>query len=106
MLVTLACLVIVCAWIYGLIEWIIYYREITKEDREYAKELKEAKKRWRLEEKEKLKKLKEGEAIEENVPKKNKVKEREKTKTPWRFRLIIAFPCMLIFWIVYILIVL
>lgn len=104
MLIKLACLVIVCAWIYGLIEWIIYYREITKEDREYAKELKEAKKRWKLEEEERLQKLKEDGLILESMPKKKEVKEKIKTKPSWRFRLIIAFPCLLIFWFIYMII--
>ena len=97
MLIKLACIIIIGFGIYYIIWGILYYRAITKEDREYAKELKEAKKRWKLEEKEKLQKLKESGFISESMPKKNKVKEKIKTKPSWRFRLIIAFPSLLIF---------
>ena len=54
MLIKLACIIIIGFGIYYIIRGILYYRAITKEDREYAKELKEAKKRWKLEEKEKI----------------------------------------------------
>jgi ATP/ADP translocase len=60
MLVSLACLVIIGIGIYCVVYGIIYYREITKDDREYAKELKEAKKRRKLEAEEKAQKLKES----------------------------------------------
>jgi hypothetical protein len=97
MLIKIACIIIIIFGIDAIIYGVIYYRNITKEDREYAKELKDAKKRWKLEEEERLQKLKEEGLILESMPKKNKVKEKIKTKPSWRFRIIIAFPCLLIF---------
>lgn len=104
MLLKIACLIIIILWIDAIVYGVLYYREITKEDREYAKELKEAKKRRKLEEKEKLQKLKESGFSLDSKTEKNRAKEKKKTKPSWRFRLIIAFPCLIIFWFIYMLI--
>lgn len=101
MLLKIACIIIIFLWIDAIVYGVLYYREVTKEDREYAKELKEAKKRRKLEAKEKAQKLKESGFSLDKRKEKNEKSEKKKTKPSWRFRLLIAFPCLLILWIIY-----
>lgn len=104
MLIKIACIIIIIFGIDAIIYGVIYYRNITKEDREYAKELKDAKKRWKLEAEEKAQKLKESGFSLDKKKGENEKSEKIKTKPSWRFRLIIAFPCLIIFWFIYMLI--
>lgn len=104
MLLKIACIIIIFLWIDAIVYGVLYYREITKEDREYAKELKEAKKRRKLEAEEKAQKLKESGFSLDKGKEKNEKSDKKKTKPGLRFRLLIAFPCLIIFWFIYMLI--
>lgn len=104
MLLKIACIIIIFLWIDAIVYGVLYYREITKEDREYAKELKEAKKRRKLEAEEKAQKLKESGFSLDKKKEKNEKSDKKKTKPGLRFRLLIAFPCLIIFWFIYMLI--
>lgn len=104
MLLKIACIIIIFLWIDAIVYGVLYYREVTKEDREYAKELKEAKKRRKLEAEEKAQKLKESGFSLDKKKERNEKSEKKKTKPGRRFRLIIAFPCLIIFWFIYMLI--